>query len=1007
MLVKQLPAHIDLQKFFSSLSAIKQRLRMMKQLYRIFLLCFIGQLLGIIWASAQNPEIVWAKQAEGISENNPVTGRSVAHDASGNIYAIGHFTGVITIGNTSKTSDGSNDIFLAKYDASGNVLWVQKAGAEKNDMGMDIAVDNSGNVYITGFFSGTATFGSTTLYSNNEACIYIAKYDTAGNVIWAKKACGTTSVASKSIGVDGAGNIFVTGEFQDTVIFENTTLTSNGIADIFIARYDASGNIIWAQRAGGAGLDFSDNIAVDDLGNIFITGRISGTGTFGNITLTSNGASDIFIAKYDVTGNILWAKRAGGQGGDRGYGITLDASGNVYITGEFGGLATFDNRYLMSTNNSYDVFIAKYDAAGNIAWVQQAGGSDFELGRSIAVDGSGNVFVTGQFRGTATFENTTLTSSGDYDIFIARYSATGILQWAHRAGGTGSDVAFKIIVDGTGAPSILGQFIGIANFGDITLTGSNNPATFITKYNAFGKEQWAQKSSGYWSSDYGKSIAVDSDGNSYITGYFYGSATFGNTTLTSQDGYDIFIAKYDAAGNVLWAQRAGGLDVDDGLSIATDKAGNTYITGQFQGTASFGSTTLTSDGNTDIFIAKYDASGNVVWAKQAGGTGSDIANSIAVDGSGNTYITGRYSGTAVFGGITHTSNGNYDIFIVKYNTAGDFQWAQSAGGTGFENSYGVDVDGSGNAYLTGNFTGTAPFGNTVLSSTSGGTDIFIAKYDASGNGMWAQKVEGSHIDQGYDISVDNLGNFYITGFFNQSVTFGSTSLTGNSYNTFFIAKYDTAGNVQWAKKAEGTGSSIGYGITVDESGNAYVTGEFFDTAIFGNITLISAGNRDIFIAQYDAAGYVLWAQRIGGLEHEIAGGIAVDRYENAFLTGSFTETAAFGNVTLSSLGTEVFVMKISNAGTPTSISESKLATPLTIYPNPVHEKLQLKLPLTGKTNLELRLLDTNGRLLLKQNHTAVSGEFHHTLDLRDTPRGIYLLQLVTNQEVITRRIVKE
>jgi hypothetical protein len=312
----------------------------------------------------------------------------------------------------------------------------------------------------------------------------------------------------------------------------------------------------------------------------------------------------VFIAKYDASGNVVWAKQSGGAGLEMGRGIAVDGSGNCYITGYFDGSATFGSTTFTSSG-SYDVFIAKYDAAGNFQWAARAGSSGEDFGRNIAVDGSGNSYITGTFRNLASFGSTTLTSSGDEDIFIARYDASGNVLWAKRAGGTNKDAAFGIAVDGSGNSYITGEFQGNATFGSTTLTStSSQPDIFIARYDASGNVLWAKQAGGNSSGDYGRNIAVDGSGNSYITGEFEGSASFGNTTLTSSGGVDIFVAKYDASGNVLWAKRAGGNLEERASGIDLDGSGNTYISGYFLGEASFGSITITSSGASDSIYCK-------------------------------------------------------------------------------------------------------------------------------------------------------------------------------------------------------------------------------------------------------------------------------------------------------------------------------------------------------------------------------------------------------------------
>ena len=428
-------------------------------------------------------------------------------------------------------------------------------------------------------------------------------------------------------------------------------------------------------------------------------------------------------------------------------------------------------------------------------WATKAGGTAYDKGYSIAIDVSGNSYVTGYFSGPATFGSTTLTSYGDYDIFVAKLDSSGNWLWAKNAGGTGFD------------------------------------------------EGW--------------SIAVDASGNSYVTGYFNSTVTFGSTTLESNGYDDIFVAKLDSRGKWLWAKKAGGTAYDKGYSIAIDASGNSYVTGYFQGTATFGSTTLTSSGSQDIFITKLDSSGNWLWAKNAGGTSENYGFSIAVDASGNSYVTGVFVGTASFGSTTLESNGYDDIFVAKLNSSGDWLWAKNAGGSDdYDNGWSIAIDASGNSYVTGYFSGPATFGSTTLTS-NGDWDIFVAKLDMRGNLLWAKNAGGTSDDIGYDIAVDASGNSYVTGYFESTTaTFGSTTLTSCGEYDIFIAKLDSRGDWLWAKNAGGTYRDEGDGIAVDASGNSYVTGYFQGSATanatFGNINIYGSGeslNIDIFVTK--------------------------------------------------------------------------------------------------------------------------------------------------------------
>ena len=322
---------------------------------------------------------------------------------------------------------------------------------------------------------------------------------------------------------------------------------------------------------------------------------------------------------------------------------------------------------------------------------------------------------------------------------------------------------------------------------------------------------WAKRA-GATSEDEGNGIAVDGAGNSYVTGAFEGSAIFGagetNEITLTGTSFEIFVAKYDASGDLVWAKRAGGTSADFGVRIALDGAGNSYVTGGFGGSATFGldetnQTTLVGAGGNEIFVAKYDASGDLVWAKRAGGTSGDFGIGIAVDGAGNSYVTGFFEVSATFGaGETNetilTSAGNRDIFVAKYDASGDLVWAKRAGGTIADFASGIAVNGSGNSYVSGQFAGSATFGvgetsETTL-TTAGGRDIFVAKYDASGDLVWAKRAGGTGADSASGIAVDGADNSYVTGDFAGSATFGAgetneTTLPSAGAPDIFVAKF--------------------------------------------------------------------------------------------------------------------------------------------------------------------------------------------------------------------------
>jgi len=450
--------------------------------------------------------------------------------------------------------------------------------------------------------------------------------------------------------------------------------------------------------------------------------------------------------------------------------------------------------------------------------------------------------------------------------------------------------------------------------------------------------EWAKQMGGT-SWDVGYSITTDACGNVYTTGYFNGTADFdpgaGTTNLTSAGQNDIFIQKLDTAGNLLWAKQMGGTFNDYGYSITTDANGNVYTTGYFMDTIDFdpgtGTFNLTSAGWWDIFIQKLDSAGNLLWAKQMGGTSHDYGHSIATDAGGNVYTTGLFSGTADFDPGTGTANltsaGGYDIFIQKLDTSGNLIWVKQMGGNLDDYGRSISIDASSNVYTTGLFMGTSDFdpGTGIVNLTSAGyNDIFIQKLDTAGNLLWVKQMGGTSSECGRSISIDASSNVYTTGWFTGTSDFdpgaGTFNLISTNSYDIFIQKLDSGGNLLWVKQMGGTSNDYGHSITTDAGGNVYTTGRFEGTANFdpgtGTVNLTSAGSDDIFIQKLDSNGIFLWVKQMGGNSDDFGNSITTNAGGNIYTTGFFRGTADFdpgnGITNLTSAGNEdIFIQKLS------------------------------------------------------------------------------------------------
>ncbi len=489
---------------------------------------------------------------------------------------------------------------------------------------------------------------------------------------------------------------------------KRTLITALALAIVFLFVSSSFGQSAqpsygWTKIIGGTGWDDGRAITTDSSGNVYVAGFFQGTVNFGldfgtTDIKTPAGWWDIFITKINANGTYGWTKIMGGTGWDRGFGITTDSSGNVYVTGFFERTVNFGLDFGTTDIKTYaggeDIFITKINANGSYGWTKIMGGTEYDSGSRITTDSSGNVYVTGFFYGAVNFGldfGTTdiKTSAGDRDIFITKINANGSYGWTKIMGGTG------------------------------------------------------------W--DDGRAITTESSGNVYVTGSFMGTVNFGldfGTTdiKTSAGNYDIYVTKINANGTYGWTKIMGGTLSDSGSAVTTDSSGNVYVTGSFMGTVNFGldfGTTdiKTSAGSTDIYVTKINANGTYGWTKIMGGSGgSGGGSAITTDSSDNVYIMGSFSGTVNFGldfGATDikTSAGSGDIFVTKISSNGSYGWTKIMGGSGGSGGgSGITTDSSGNVYVTGYFYGTMnfglDFGTTDIKTSAGDDDIFITKLNS-------------------------------------------------------------------------------------------------------------------------------------------------------------------------------------------------------------------------------------------------------------------------------------
>jgi len=486
-------------------------------------------------------------------------------------------------------------------------------------------------------------------------------------------------------------------------------------------------------------------MALDSQGNCYVSGLFAGTSDFGGVTLTNEsvGGSDIFVAEYNSSGVLQWARRAGDSSTnfDCARGLGVDNAGNVYVAGGFYGPAEFGSLNLPG-NDDEELFLAKYDSTGTVQWVQRSVGGNGVYGTGLAVDGVGNCYALAEgYAATITFGTTTLTVPSDYDesTFLVKYDDTGTVQWAQLMGGTGETYATKVALDAAGNVYVCGSFESNLTIGTSNLVGSAAGSDmFIAKFDNSGALTWVQHTQGGNGGSGG--VAVDQALNVYVASGFEGAINFSGISLTNAAN-DALVAKYSNSGAIQWARQAGGTSYNGYADVALDGQGNVYPAGFL---------------SLDAAIGKYDPAGALQWGYLASGPPASPVSSLvakcAVDAAGNCYLAGWYQGTATFGTTVLQPQGNWDFFLAKLAppiAAGSLQVSITPAGAITAGAH-WQVDGGSNENSRGTVTNLSAGTHTVSFTPISGWEpppdqlVTITKgMTTKASGVYTQEVKGN------------------------------------------------------------------------------------------------------------------------------------------------------------------------------------------------------------------------------------------------------------------------
>ncbi len=442
-----------------------------------------------------------------------------------------------------------------------------------------------------------------------------------------------------------------------------------------------SQNIKWTKIQGSSADEVTWDLSLDSNGNCYAVGLFNGSMKIGTKTYNTKGGRDHFLAKYDCGGTAQWVQTIGSNGDEYPYQLRMsqDMQGNIYITNAFSGTCTFgganNTSKSASSNGGYDIYVAKYDNAGNLKWLKTFGGSSDDVGYGIDCDDSNNVYVTGKFKNTVSFGSTSLSSSGDFDAFVFKLDNTGAVQWAVQGSSSAEDMGIGIKVDSKHNVIVSGDTWAAITYGGYTSNSSTYNTGYVAKLDINGDCLWLESMYSTWGDSW-HDVAIDKNDNIYLGG------THGTSvTVTSEDGNTysgssfsaqnhMCVTKFDSSGNLIWF-------VSEGPSSSGQKADvfglcfnkNTdvlYVSANTSGSMNLGNYSYSYKGNMDIFVAAIDTAGNFTWAEFGGSSGADAGAGVGLDKYDNVYTCGQFANSCSINGQTLNSAGGQDGYIFKY-----------------------------------------------------------------------------------------------------------------------------------------------------------------------------------------------------------------------------------------------------------------------------------------------------------------------------------------------------
>ncbi len=940
-----------------------------------------------------DPTVTWDTYLGGAQGYNADShAQGIVVDGSGNVFISGKttctdFTGTVT----GSWGGGTYDAIVAKIDTTGGTGgWVTYIGGSGSDYAEDLALSGS-EIIVLGYTGSNNTLGTLVNTLGNPVApeqtfnggsydAFVVKLSSTGTASASTYFGGTSSEYARAVAVDNSGNIYITGyTYSSSITYGSSTASTTNTPGIFLAKLenDLNTNNAWVGIHDGSDYDAANDIAVKaDGSSIAITGFTKSTsgftsGTGAAYTTHGGGNYDSFAGVWTGSGTSYatnWVTYLGGDASyEYGRGIKIDSAGNIIVMGYTNSTDFPTVNALQGTlSGSYDLFVTKFAPAGGTpTFSTYLGGGSSDYGYDMALQSDGDIVLTGSTyssstvttpfpTGTTAGYQATSNSSHDGFITIVDSSASAIKTTTYY-GGDSYDYPYAVFVDGsdniyiagrTKSSDLPGASNTITGVYDTFIAGLNDSATTLST------AVYAGGSTGGSTPEQGESITADDAGNVYVCGFtsatdFVSAQTTNSTgafSVYGGDKYDGWVTKLTSSGALDWVTYLGGQGADQANAVVASSGNSPYlfVTG-YTGTKTPAFITnypptpavgilppwqTTHQGGTyDGFLTKMKPDGGIVWSIFVGGSSSDYLYDVALDSDDNPHVGGRtYSTNLTGGNYTIQSSDIFITKVLKDDATPAFTYVHK--GDDYDTLYELAVDGSGNIYATG-YTGSAitfTAGSTVAQATfqGGSYDAWAAKVNSSGNVVWATYLGGDDTDYGYAIA-EKGGDIYILGQTGSETISGATPYTwqGGGWDGF-VAKYESTGALAFFTYFGGTSLDYPKDIAL-YNGNAFLTGYTYSSN-FPNSNNSPPGSYDIFLSKMSLStnpGTITSTDYYGGTSYDYARAIDVDTSGNILITGNtksidFTETSAGYSQTLSS-DYDAFIIKLADSTSTTPV----------------------------------------------------------------------------------------